>query len=77
MSSELEQKGIKPVIGWDDSEKIYFVYRDKDKQKQIYTLEGFEWYFCLRAGDYEKNFDEIKKIENKSSSDRIEEWVNN
>jgi len=42
MTSELKQRNIRPVCAWDDGKTIYFVYRDKDKQKQIFELKDFE-----------------------------------
>ncbi|MFA5394992.1 MAG: DNA-directed DNA polymerase [Methanogenium sp.] len=53
MVSELKQKGIRPVIAWDDGKTIYFVYRDKDKQKRIFEINDFQWYFCIHAKQYE------------------------
>ena len=53
MTSELKQRNIRPVCAWDDGKTIYFVYRDKDKQKQIFELKDFEWYFCIQTKEYE------------------------
>ncbi len=60
MESELKQNGIKPIIAWDDGKTIFFVYRDKDKQKKIFEVKNFQWYFCIPISQYESGIDKIK-----------------
>ena len=59
MMSELEEKNIKPIICWDDTKKIYFVYRDKNKDKKVFIIEDFEWYFCMETEEYLKRIEEL------------------
>ena len=66
MISELKQKNIRPVVGWDDKKTIFFVYRDKDRKKQIYEVKDFQWYFCMQADVYEDNREVINKLADKS-----------
>ncbi len=77
MTSELKEKNIRPIVGWDDLKKIYFVYRDAEKNKKIYTIENFEWYFCIRTKDYIERKSEIKDLDYKTSLEKHEEFINN
>ena len=75
--SELKEKNIKPICAWDDSKKIYFVYRDENRNKKVYTIEDFEWYFCLKTKEYVQRLAEIKEINYKTSLEKSEEYSNN
>src|SRR3990167_699184 len=67
MSNELKEKGIFPVIGWDDGKTIYFVYRDEKRQKQIYEVKDFQWYFCIPTVQYENGKESLNKAVNKAT----------
>ncbi len=72
MASILKEKGIRPVIAWDDGKTIYFVYRDKDKKKQIFEIKDFQWYFCIRSKEYES--EECKMILKEAVKKSMIKW---
>jgi len=61
MTNELKEKGIFPICGWDDGKTIYFVYRDKKRQKRIYEIKDFQWYFCIPTRQYENGKESLNK----------------
>lgn len=79
MSTELKKLNIKPIIAWDDKERIYFLYRDKDDNtKKTHIIDNFEWYFCLKTEEYIERKSEIKKIDYKTSLEKDnfqETWI--
>lgn len=66
MQCQLKQNNIRPIVAWDDKKTIFFVYRDKDRKKQIYEVKDFQWYFCMQADVYEDNREVINKLADKS-----------
>lgn len=62
MSNELQINEIKPICGWDDSKTIYFVYRDKTRQKKVYEVKDYQWYFCISLEDYQKTTSDNQRL---------------
>ncbi|MFA5174757.1 MAG: DNA-directed DNA polymerase [Candidatus Pacearchaeota archaeon] len=60
MNNVLEQNGIKPIYGFDNGQIIYFIYRNKENKKVVFSIKDFSWYFCLSKNDLKSN--EIRKI---------------
>jgi len=60
MDNILTQNGIKPIYGFDNGQNIYFIYRNEENKKEVFTIKDFDWYFCLSKNDLES--DEIRKI---------------
>src|SRR4030067_3636941 len=67
MTNELKEKGILPICGWDDGKTIYFVYRDEKRQKQIYEVKDFQWYFCIPTRQYENGKESLNKAIEKAT----------
>lgn len=66
MSNILEKNNIKPIYGFDDGQNIYFVYRNNENEKKIFTVKDFQWYFCINAHDLEDN--EVERMLLKAQS---------
>lgn len=49
--NELEQKNIRPVVGFDDYDDIIFYYRDKELNKKKIAIKDFQWYFYIKTKD--------------------------
>jgi len=60
MNNILTENGIKPIYGFDNGQNIYFIYRNKEDKKKVFTIKDFVWYFCISKKDLE--YDEVKKV---------------